>query len=59
MTFTDYYFNGSSAWYREYINEGEQAYIELYGLEEEAKEERLLDQQIRQKQRARSLRYAD
>lgn len=53
MTFTEYYFNGDSSWYETYIMQGEQAYIELYGLEEELKEMERLDYYVCQKQKRR------
>lgn len=55
MTFTEYYLNGDSSWYDYYVIQGEQAYIELYELEEELLEMEELDYYVCQKQRERML----
>lgn len=55
MTFTEYYFNSDSSWYDYYVIQGEQAYIELYELEEELLKMEELDYYVCQKQRERML----
>jgi len=55
MTFTEYYFNSDSSWYDYYVIQGEQAYIELYELEEELLKMEEIDCYVCQKQRKRML----
>lgn len=55
MIFTEYYFNSDSSWYDYYVIQGEQAYIELYELEEELLKMEELDYYVCQKQRERML----
>lgn len=55
MIFTEYYFNSDSSWYDYYVIQGEQAYIELYELEEELLKMEELDYCVCQKQRERML----